>query len=549
MKRSDKIRRLLRCKKGSAATWIWLALLAASLGLRLYKIGELPLGMDFDQVREAYDASVLLRHFDVILDSLLFIHLFSLNMFQRVWGFTALSNQLNANFWFLMALIPLYALIKDLFGKASARWGIILLSFSVISFTATHIGHIAITAPFFAFWGLWAYYRLLRTGQYRYVILSGLALGLGIYSAPSVKGVLLTIPGFFVMLIGLERGFRLAGLRNIGNAVWKFFLVASIFLGVVCFFGVTLANHPFSLQRLSFILFGYTSNGRFISSFAELHQNMLRLLSQFLPVKYVRYHHFIIHRFTGHAEAIFYISPLITLCFLMFLGWFVYQIGRLLFKQFQRSYLKHRPPSKQRWIVTTWQPEYDWLFAGCMFLGGCSTALLSDHTAARRWIYGWFLLYPLAAAGLVWTFQRFSKTLLGVCLTITILSQVALIYYPYLFKPWRTTGPTPAVIEEMARYCERYDRVYVNALLYHWARFYLKEQPLGACKLEIISGEVPADRAPYVIFDLINNYGPVPFPGYARMLGKQDQQKGMFIKEFRDSVGFHDFKVIESLPE
>ena len=137
--------------------------------------------------------------------------------------------------------------------------------------------------------------------------------------------------------------------------------------------------------------------------------------------------------------------------------------------------------------------------------------MLSDHTAARRWIYSWFWMYSLATAGIFWFTRKRSRALTGWLLGITLLSQMALVYYPYLFKLWRMQGPTLAVVETMQRYCDRGYRVYATPMLHHWVRHYEQIIPFDDCGYDIVYEPLDTVKLPqpYAVFDIGNLYMPV----------------------------------------
>lgn len=553
-------------KRYSWSTIVWFTLLLASVILRFYRVGAHPVGMDYDQVREAYLASHLFKDFHVVVDNLMFLHLASLRLVQLVFGLGELSTHIHAACWFTLTLIPLYWLTFDLFGKSVARWGIVLLSFSVIGFTSTRVGHIPIPVPFFAFSAFLAGERLLRIGSYWYAVLLGGVLGLGVFTFPTFKGVFFVLIGASLSILWLARFTTVSWASwkkkiRIGRAVGSVVITAGVFLGVTSGITFGLTGESFNVQRLAYILFFYKSNGKFVSDIGHFLRNGLQILTQCLPVRYLPDPHFLILRTTGYAEAVFYLSPLIAIMVILTFQSGIRIIRRLTMQcplsQLELSFGdRQRLQSSgelvsQRGIFIFWRKEYDWLFALWIFGGGCLFAMLSDHTAARRWIYSWFWMYPLAEAGIFWITRKASPRLTGWLLGVILLSQMTFVYYPYLFKPWRMQGPTPAVVETMKEYCNRGYRVYTTPWLNHWVRHYVQIVPLDACGYDILHGEVDAAQipAPFAVFDIENLYRPIKFSGPNPVIVYDLSQKGMLIKQFRDQWGFHDFKVMESVVE
>jgi hypothetical protein len=523
--------------------------------------------MDYDQVREAYLASILFQDFHVIVDNLMFLHLASLRLFQVVFGLSELSIHLHGACWFTLTLIPLYWLTFDLFGKTVARWGLVLLSFSVIGFTAPRVGHIPIPVPFFAFSALLAGERLLRTGLYRYAVLLGSILGLGVFTFPTFKGVFVVLIGASLSILGLTRHTTTSWSAwstkiRFGRAVWGAVITGGVFLSVVCFIGFGLAGNSVNLQSLEFFLFQYRSNGRIVSDIGHFLRNGLQIVAQILPTRYLPHPHFIIPRNTGYANALFYLSPLIAIMvFVAF--WSGIRIIRRLTLKHPLSQLEltfaEKPLSSHAseklvspyGILIFWRKEYNWLFALWIFAGGCFFAMLSDHTAARRWIYSWFWMYPLAAAGIFWITRNRPQYVTGCLLGLTLLSQMALVLYPYLYKPWRTQGPSPAVVETMKEYCDRGYRIHTTPMLHHWIRHYKQIVPLDGCGYDIVYDPIENAQlaTPYAVFDIGNLYHPVRLESPESTITFEDPQRHVLMTQFRDQWGFYDFKVMESLSE
>ena len=542
----------------------WPGLLLASLILRFYRGGGSPFGMDYDQVREAYLASKLFQDFHVIVDNLMFLHLASLRLVQLVFGLGELSIHIHAACWFTLTLLPLYWLTSDLFGNIVARWGVLFLSFSVIGFTAPRVGHIPTLVPFFAFSALLAGERLLRTGRYGYAALLGGMLGLGVFTFPTFKSVFLVLIGASLSIAWLARSTTMSWKSwkqqvRFGRIGWSVVITAGVFLGVICWISFGLTGEPARLQSLKFIIFHYKSNGKFVSDLGHFLRNGLQIASQILPVRYLAHPHYLIPRNTGYANALFYLSPLVgALVVAAFLAG-TRIIRRLSQKcPFSQAALSlsdsRNPPSEplvsSAGLLVFWRKEYNWLFALWILGGGCVFAMLSDHTAARRWVYSWFWMYPLAAAAIFWGTRKYSRMLTGALLGLTLLSQVALVYYPYLCKPWRMQGPGPAVIDTMNEYCKRDYRVYATHILHHWTRHYQQIVPLRNCGYDVVYGPVSEAQltAPYAVFDIGDLYRPQRFNHPAPTMRFDDPPRGVAITKFRDKWGFYDFKVTESLP-
>lgn len=554
-------------KPYSRPMFVWFILLLLSVALRFYRVGLHPIGMDYDQVREAYLASTLFHDFHIIVDNLMFLHLASLRLFQIVFGLSELSIHLHGASWFTLTLLPLYWLTSDLFGKTVARWGILLLSFSVIGFTAPRIGHIPILVPFFAFSALFAGERLLRNGHYRYAVLLGSLLGLGVFTFPTFKSVFVVLVGAALSILCLARYTTISWSSwktkiRFGRAAWSVIITGGVFLGVVCLIGFGLTGDVVTFQRLTFLLFQYKSNGIFVSDIGHFFRNGVQIVSQVLPTRYLSHPHFLIPRYTGYANALSYLSPLIAVMVLVAFWSGIRIIQRLIMKcplsQLELTFPEKQPSSSAseklvspHGIFIFWRKEYNWMYALWIFGGGCVFAMLSDHTAARRWIYSWFWMYPLAAAGIFWITRKRRQHSAGWLLGLTLLSQMTLVYYPYLYKPWRVQGPSPAVIDTMKAYCDNGYQVYATPMLHHWVRHYEQMVPLNGRGYDILYDPIENAQLParYAIFDIGDLYRPVKLKNPEATMTFEDPQRDVLITQFRDRWGFYDFKVMESLSE
>ncbi|MCB0308043.1 MAG: glycosyltransferase family 39 protein [Bdellovibrionales bacterium] len=501
---------------------------------RTCKAGFLPIGMDYDQVREAFHASELFNHFDVIIDNVLFLHLASLHIFQSAFGLTALANYANASFWFLSSLIPIFLLVKELFRSASAQIAVLFLLYSLAGFTMPRLGHVGISVLPFAFWAYWALYRCLKTEQTKYFLLLGVICGIGFFSFLAFKAVLVTVLILFLAISLLKYDFKLH--KPFWRLILKLTIVPIIFLSIVYIFAFTSTGKTFSFNDLHFLLFKYSSNGQILENISTIFHNSKGIIYWFLPVEMSVSSEFMIPRTTGSTSPLFYISPLISLLFLMF--WF----------QFCQTLWNWKYRSKHSDRIGEWYHEYNWIFATGIFLGGCLPALISDHTAVRRWIYAWFWIYPLSAVALDHFCLKKNKIALKTMVLLIILSEVFLTYKAYISKPWRTNGPSIAIMSHINNYCEQDFNIGVTSIAYHWVRFYQKIRPLPAhCHIYELRSSDETLVYPGVIFDIPNLYHPIPSSNkYASET--IDNSEHQFIKRFSDKYDFEDFIVTELKP-
>lgn len=520
--------------------WWWLLMGAHFLSLRLYKAGQLPIGMDFDQVREAYFAIDILHPFKVISDNLLFVHLMTLHFFQKWLGLTVLSNYANATFWFIASLVPLYALLKDLFGEEEARLGTLFVMFSLLGSTAPRIAQIGLSVLPFAFLSLWAFYRVLRTEEWKYTILLGLVSGVGFFSFPAFKGVLVTIA--FLLLAFLSHKALRTQVQPLRRTLFQFGIVTLLFFSIVTIVIFGFAGHTFCWREFSFILFQYSSNGSLTLSLGAVGTNIANLLSAFLPVSWSSVEHFLIPHYTGSGHPLFYISPIVSLLFIAFWGLAFSQIVRFIRR------------NKQKETLSSWPEELNWIFAVAIFVGGSLPALLSDCTPARRWMYAWFWLYALAAVTLHRVFKGKRKIFYVPLVTLVLGSELLLFWNPYLLKPWRTVGPSQGIMTAINEECMKGGSVGVTPEAYHWVRHYMKVTPPPRnCQLERISHQTKALPSSFVLFGIdnafmpisLNSLGPPPLEKVPTLVRPPLSYTCERPKTYGDAWGFRDFFLAE----
>lgn len=184
-----------------------LLILGIALFFRLYRFGELPYGLWYDEADNGLWARQLLndpRFRPVYADSTnLPAHFLYLVMFSfRLFGDGMWSIRLVAVGFGLLTVVAAYFCGRELFdphgkGRAVGLFMAFLLAVSRWDVNWSRIGMHGVTVPFFELWTLAALLRGLRTGRPSAFAWAGVALGLGLcfYSPLRIFPIILAIFG------------------------------------------------------------------------------------------------------------------------------------------------------------------------------------------------------------------------------------------------------------------------------------------------------------------------------------------------------------------
>src|SRR5512147_1468069 len=177
---------------------ILLILLLAAV-LRLVALPDVPPGLQHDEVFHGHDAvTVLLGYHPLYFTSNagnepLFIYLMSLTV--GLFGHTAWGIRLAAVLCGLLALFFTHLWIRRAYGERAALMASALLAVSFWPLFLSRVGLRAASVPMMTALTTWLLFEALHRRERGWFVLTGIALGLSLYTYPAAR----TLPLIFVV--------------------------------------------------------------------------------------------------------------------------------------------------------------------------------------------------------------------------------------------------------------------------------------------------------------------------------------------------------------
>jgi hypothetical protein len=222
---------LARLVSAIACTSILVAVLAAAIALRTAALDRVPPGLNQDEACNGYDAYSLLRtgrdqHGNLLPVAIQAFNDYRMPLFDYslilpvgLFGLTPASVRLGAALWGIADIIAVTAVACLLVGLRGAAVAAILLAISPWHLPASRFGHEAITAAATVSMGAAAFFAAIRLRRGGFLLVSGLMLGLALYSYSITKAFvplfLVWTAAFYWKELGPFRRQALAGLAII----------------------------------------------------------------------------------------------------------------------------------------------------------------------------------------------------------------------------------------------------------------------------------------------------------------------------------------------
>lgn len=225
-----------------------LAVMALAAWARLYRLEEMPPGLELEEARMARRVLELIHGarpwpWQMAEPGMTWAYGYYMSLFYRLLGPGYLTIKLPAVVGSVLAVIPLYLLAREMMRPAAAAAVIVLYATSRWGINVARWGQVHALTPFFASLALWLTWRTVHTGRWRYWITGGLTMGLSQYGDPSMRAIPIVITLFILWRALSPRGY----LARHWRAVWLFYGLALLVWAPL---GWSLATEPPSSVQL-----------------------------------------------------------------------------------------------------------------------------------------------------------------------------------------------------------------------------------------------------------------------------------------------------------
>ncbi|MBN2053918.1 glycosyltransferase family 39 protein, partial [bacterium] len=184
-------------------TWVIPVLvLAAALGMRLYRIHELPVGLDNDEGIHGFTVLQLMREHEIkpfVPDAygVETLHFYIMAMLFKVLGSGVVSMRLASVLTAMAGIMAIFVFLRRQF---DARTGLMGAGFMALSFWHLVYSRVALRVIAALPWAILTLHFLLRRrGRTRDMLLAGICMGLGLFSYSPIRTLPLIVAPLFLL--------------------------------------------------------------------------------------------------------------------------------------------------------------------------------------------------------------------------------------------------------------------------------------------------------------------------------------------------------------
>lgn len=188
-----------------------LVLLIASI-LRIYRLGSIPPSLSWDEAAAGYNGFTIANWgrdewgnsfpavFSSFLDDKHPVWIYATALSEKILGLTEFSTRLPSALFGVLNVLILYALVRLWFNEIAGLLAALFLAVSPFNLQFSRGEWEANYALFFMMFGLWLFFKYLKSKDSAFLILSFISFGVDLLTYHSSK---IVTPAIVVLLIGL----------------------------------------------------------------------------------------------------------------------------------------------------------------------------------------------------------------------------------------------------------------------------------------------------------------------------------------------------------